>query len=169
MERNNYDRGTSEYNKRNHPVNVQSAKIGEKAADKAINAIYPGYQLIHPDELDSSGSIKGNFDMVYQNADGDVIIVEAKGGSSTLGKKDIGDRSYQQGTTKYAAAITEQMAGSKHASDRKAALAIRTAVQDGNQIQYLHAETPITKTLSGSTVSEVRLSEFDVDIKKLAG
>ena len=54
--------------------------------------------------------------MVYQNANDDVIIVEAKGGSSPLGKMKIGDEYYQQGTTKYAQSITEQMADSKKES-----------------------------------------------------
>ena len=68
--------------------------------------------------------------MVYQNAKGDVIIVEAKGGSSLLGKMKIGNEYYQQGTTEYAKAITESMetnTNPKASTDRQAAQAIRQA------------------------------------------
>lgn len=147
-------------------INNESAKIGEKAADAAIESLYPGYTRIHPTSLDSSTSVRGNFDMVYQNADGDVIIVEAKGGSSPLGKMKIGDEYYQQGTTEYAEAITEQMAGSDKESDYLAAEAINNAVFEGKKVQYLHVKTPITRTSGKSVVEAVEISEFDIDPNK---
>ena len=104
--------------------------------------------------------------MVYQNADGDVIIVEAKGGSSPLGKMKIGDEYYQQGTTEYAEAITEQMAGSDKESDYLAAEAINNAVFEGKKVQYLHVKTPITRTSGKSVVEAVEISEFDIDPNK---
>ncbi|QLE86794.1 hypothetical protein FLM48_17990 [Shewanella sp. Scap07] len=55
------------------------------------------------------------------------------------------------------------------ATDRKAAVAIREAALDDNKIQYLHIETPIVKTDTGSSVGEVNISEFDIDVTKLAG
>ena len=104
--------------------------------------------------------------MVYQNSEGDVIIVEAKGGKSPLGKKQIGDKDYQQGTPEYAEAITENMKKNSKVNgktDREAASAIMEAMDDGNDVKYLHIETPITNTSTGSTVSEVNISEFDID------
>ena len=47
-------------------------------------------------------------------------------------------------------------------TDRAAASAIIEAEEDGNDIKYLHIETPITKTNNNSTVSEVKISEFDI-------
>ncbi|MEZ9138667.1 MULTISPECIES: RHS repeat-associated core domain-containing protein [unclassified Shewanella] len=170
--RDEFDRGTPEYNKQIPPINHQSAKIGEKAADMAVKDKYPGFERIHPDDLDNSSSVSGNFDMVYQNANGDVIIVEAKGGKSPLGKKKIDDEYHQQGTTKYAQAITASMEGNKNANavtDRKAAVAIKEAAEDGSKVQYLHIETPITKTAAGSTVNDVSISEFDIDTTQLVG
>jgi len=162
-ERDKFDRQTEGYNKQIPKVNEQSAKIGEKAADMAVKAKYPDYERIHPDSLDDSTSVSGNFDMVYKNADGDVIIVEAKGGKSPLGKKQIGDVDYQQGTMEYAEAITENM-GEKSAgtTDKKAAKAIKNVAKKNRKVQYLHIETPIVKTDAGSTVSEVKISEFDI-------
>ena len=84
--------------------------------------------------------------MVYQNAEGDVIIVEGKGGKSPLGKKQIGDQDYQQGTAKYAQAITENMDKNGLDSDVDAAHAILNAQKKNKKVQYLHIETPIIKT-----------------------
>ncbi|WP_394203301.1 RHS repeat-associated core domain-containing protein [Shewanella waksmanii] len=170
--RDKHRRGTDAYNQQIPHVNKASAKIGEKAADMAVKAKYPDYQLIHPDDLDNSDSVSGTFDMVYQNPQGDVIIVEAKGGQSTLGKKQIGDQDYQQGTTNYAAAITESMKANREANaatDRKAAKAIQKAAWRKKQVQYLHIETPIAKTDTGSSIGEVNISEFDIDVTKLVG
>ena len=162
-ERDKNARQTDGYNQQIPKVNEQSAKIGEKAADMAVTATYPGYKRIHPDNLDESTSKSGNFDMVYQNAQGDVIIVEAKGGKSPLGKKQIGDQDYQQGTAKYAEAITEIMdESSLNTSDKDAANALKQASIMGNKIQYLHVETPIIKTKDGSAVAQVKISEFDI-------
>ena len=155
---------TQRYNDQIPKINNESAKIGEKAADAAIKIQYPGYERIHPTSLDSSTSVKGNFDMVYQNADGDVIIVEAQGGSSPLGKMKIGDEYYQQGTAKYAEAITKNMAkASPNTTDKKAANAIEVAIESDN-IKYLHIKTPVTKTDGGSIVGEVEISEFDIEL-----
>ncbi|WP_212747845.1 hypothetical protein, partial [Pseudoalteromonas sp. S558] len=155
---------TKRYNDQIPKINNESAKIGEKAADAAIKIQYPGYTRIHPTSLESSTSVKGNFDMVYKNADGDVIIVEAKGGSSPLGKMKIGKEYYQQGTTKYAEAITKNMAkASPNTTDKKAANAIEVAIESDN-IKYLHIKTPITKTDGGSIVGEVEISEFDIEL-----
>ncbi|WP_351011865.1 RHS repeat-associated core domain-containing protein [Shewanella sp. S1-58-MNA-CIBAN-0166] len=161
---------TQRYNDQIPLINNESAKIGEKAADAAIEILYPGYARIHPTSLDSSTSVSGNFDMVYKNADGDVIIVEAKGGSSPLGKKKIGDEYYQQGTTKYAQTITKSMRlKDPDTTDWQAADALKEASLTGKKVQYLHIETPITKTASGSIVGEVNISEFDIDPSKIVG
>jgi len=101
-----------------------------------------------------------------------VIIVEAKGGKSQLGKKRIGKHDYQKGTPEYAQAITNNMKRNKvpgAATDRKAAKAINKAAKKEKSVRYLHVQTPITKTESGSTVSEVKISEFNINLKELAG
>lgn len=151
---------TKRYNDQMPKINNESAKIGEKAADVAIKIQYPGYTRIHPTSLDSFTSVKGNFDMVYKNADGDVIIVEVKGGSSPLD------------TTEYAEAITESMetnTNPKASTDRKAAKAITKAAKKNKNIKYLHVKTPIKKTGAGSEVGEVEISEFDIDKNALRG
>ncbi|MFW1118253.1 hypothetical protein ACEV79_23525, partial [Vibrio parahaemolyticus] len=64
--------------------------------------------------------------MVYLSDDPEeIIIVEAKGGSSPLGSRKIGNMAYQQGTTEYATAITDLMAQKdKDTTEWKAARSI---------------------------------------------
>jgi hypothetical protein len=103
--------------------------------------------------------------MVYEVEDpppGEIIVVEAKGGSSPLGSRKIGNEAYQQGTAEYAAAIIGEM--SKHergTTERKVAKAIRKASRRGCPIRYIHTQSPIS--VSGK-VSKVRVNEFKVDL-----
>ncbi|AVF65607.1 hypothetical protein HLBS07_15900 [Vibrio alginolyticus] len=58
---------------------------------------------------------------------GEIIIFEAKGGSSPLRSRKIGNMAYQQGTTEYATAITVLMAQKdKDTTEWKAARSIKS-------------------------------------------
>lgn len=131
-----------------------------------VQNTYPGAKRLHPKDLDNSGSVSGNFDMVYQLPDGGVVIVEAKGGSSALGKKKIGDTYHQQGTTKYAAAINQNMSESDDEDQIDAASAIQKSAKKGKPVHYLHISTPIDNDTGLSTVT---VKEFDIDASQLAG
>ncbi|EKA5638034.1 RHS repeat protein [Vibrio navarrensis] len=165
-ERDKHAKGSDAYNKQIPKINEQSAKIGEKAADMHVQNAYPGAKRLHPKDLDHSSSVSGNFDMVYQLPDGGVVIVEAKGGSSALGKKKIDKSYYQQGTTKYAAAINQNMLESPDADQVDAALAIQKSAKKGKPVHYLHISTPID---NDSGLSSVSVKEFDIDASQLAG
>jgi len=66
----------------------------------------------------------------------------------------------------YAEAITKSMGEkSEGTTDALAAETLLEARIMGNKVQYLHVETPITKTKAGSTVSVVKISEFDMKPK----
>jgi len=47
-------------------------------------------------------------------------------------------------------------------TDFAAASAIDEAYDFGHKVQYLHIETPINKTVNGSEISKVIISEFDI-------
>ncbi len=51
-------------------------------------------------------------------------------------------------------------------TDKKAALVINKASKKNKKIQYLHIETPIARTDKVSVVSEVKISEFDIDFRR---
>ncbi len=57
--------------------------------------------------------------LVEEPDPGEIIIVEAKGGSSPLGSRKIGNEAYQQGTSKYAAEIVKLMSENKEVSCRR--------------------------------------------------
>ncbi|WP_180777800.1 RHS repeat-associated core domain-containing protein, partial [Vibrio parahaemolyticus] len=121
-------------------INQQSAKIGELVADDFVRNKRPNAKLIHPKDLATSGSKPGDFDMVYLSDDPkEIIIVEAKGGSSPLGSRKIGNEAYQQGTTEYATEITRLMQeNALGTTERRAGNQIKRAIYDGIPIRYLH-------------------------------
>ncbi len=87
--RSNWRRG---YNAQIGNINQQSAKIGELAADDFVQSKRPNAKLLHPKDIGTSISKPGDFDMVYEVEEpppGEIIIVEAKGGSSPLGTRKI--------------------------------------------------------------------------------
>ncbi|WP_025502329.1 hypothetical protein [Vibrio parahaemolyticus] len=59
--------------------------------------------------------------LVEEPDPGEIIIVEAKGGSSPLGSRKIGNEAYQQGTSKYAAEIVKLMSENKEGTTEKLA------------------------------------------------
>ena len=130
---------------------------------------------LSPQNLDASSSVRGNFDLVYKNDKGEILVVEAKGGvSPSLGKKQIGDEDYQQGTTEYFAGTNQEMAQRKAKTgdsadkisriegDNKAAEAIMDAAEDGKEIKYLLIETQLTNEPS-TALKQVKAKEFDFD------
>ena len=155
--------GEEGYNARIGNINQQSAKIGELVADDFVRNIRPNAKLIHPKDLATSGSKPGDFDMVYLSDDPEeIIIVEAKGGSSPLGSRKIGNMAYQQGTTEYATEIVSLMDSKKYGTTEKAAAnSINSAIQDGIPIRYVHTQAEISSSGKGS---KFIAKEFDIDI-----
>ncbi|EGQ9181214.1 hypothetical protein F9H62_24550 [Vibrio alginolyticus] len=114
--------GEEGYNAQIGNINQQSAKIGELAADDFVRSKRPNAKLLHPKDIGTSISNPGDFDMVYEVEEpppGEIIIVEAKGGSSPLGSRKIGNMAYQQGTTEYTAEITNLMSEKKEGTTEK--------------------------------------------------
>ena len=157
--------GQDGYNAQIGKINKQSAKIGELAADDFVRSKCPNAKLIHPKDIGTSISKPGDFDMVYKVEEpppGENIIVEAKGGSSSLGSRKIGNEAYQQGTSKYAAEIISLMDSKKHGTTEKnAANSINSAIQDDIPIRYIHTQAEIS---SSGKVSKFKAKEFDIDI-----
>ncbi|MGR5195351.1 hypothetical protein ACPV4H_15765 [Vibrio rotiferianus] len=135
------------------------------AADDFVRSKYPTAKLLHPEDIETSGSKPGDFDMVYEVEEpppGEIIVVEAKGGCSSLGSRKIGNEAYQQGTSKYAATIMSLMDCKKHGTTEKAAAkSIKSAIQDGIPIRYIHTQAEIS---SSGKVSNLEAKEFDFDI-----
>lgn len=157
--------GEEGYNAQIAKINQQSAKIGELAADDFVRSKRPNAKLLHPKDIGTSISKPGDFDMVYEVEEpppGEIIIVEAKGGSSPLGSRKIGDEAYQQGTSKYASAITDLMAQKgKDTTEWKAARSINKALRKKIPVRYIHTQTAIS---DAGDVSSVNVKEFNVGL-----
>ncbi len=99
--------------------------------------------------------------MVYEVEEpppGEIIIVEAKGGSSPLGSRKID----QQGTTEYATAITDLMAQKdKDTTEWKAARSINKALRKKIPVRYIHTTAAIS---DAGEVSSVNVKEFNVEL-----
>ena len=81
--------------------------------------------------------------MVYEVEEpppGEIIIVEAKGGSSPLGSRKIGNEAYQQGTSKYAEEITKLMSENEDETTEKIAA---KKIRDASDIKVGIAEFKI--------------------------
>ncbi len=160
--------GEEGYNAQIGNINQQSAKIGELAADDFVRSKRPNAKLLHPKDIGTSISKPGDFDMVYlvEKPDpGEIIIVEAKGGSSPLGSRKIGNMAYQQGTTEYAAAIIGEMSKNERGTTEwESATEIKLALKRGRPIRYIHTQTAI---YDAGQVSKVKGKEFKIDLGEL--
>ncbi|MBS9839485.1 type IV secretion protein Rhs, partial [Vibrio alginolyticus] len=163
--------GEEGYNAQIGNINQQSAKIGELAADDFVRSKRPNAKPLHPKDIGTSISKPGDFDMVYEVEEpppGEIIIVEAKAGSSPLGSRKIGNLAYQQGTTEYTAEITNLMSEKKEGTTEKiTARKIQHAASFGIPIRYIHTQANIPE---GGNVSDVKVevSEFKIDSKGLS-
>ncbi|NOH49129.1 RHS repeat protein [Vibrio rotiferianus] len=161
-------RETKGHNAQIAKINEQSAKIGELAADDFVRSKYPTAKLLHPQDIETSGSKPGDFDMVYEVEEprpGEIIIVEAKGGSSPLGSRKIGNEAYQQGTGKYAAEIVKLMSKNKEGTTEKlAADEVQYAALFGRPIRYIHTQASISKSGKASDL-KLEVTEFKIDSK----
>ncbi len=84
-------------------VGRQSEEMGELVTDNLIRKELGDLEDVTV-SLNKAGT--GDFDRIYKDGDR-FIIVEAKGGASTLGSKKIDGKSVQQGNKKYFEAIIE--------------------------------------------------------------
>lgn len=119
-------------------------------------------QLLHGGV--GSGSRAGDFDAVYLVSQGEgkrplVLIVETKGGSSTLGTRTVEGQVEQQGTSRYMLEIARLMsinpdlpAATRHAMGN---------VRLGNvDVRYVLVEAPIGTQAGQSVPRPGRISEF---------
>jgi hypothetical protein len=134
-------------------INEQSRALGEQSADKFIKTEYPGAKPVYG----GAGSRPGDFDLVYKvtGPDGKEIflVVEAKGGSSTLGTRLVegGTMRAEQGTSKYFDSIADNM--------RKQGQAVGADLQVAKaegRVKYLKVQAPINDAPGAS----IKVGEF---------
>jgi hypothetical protein len=81
-----------------------SEELGELAAMAAVEAQFPGAKLIH------RGAGSGTLDLIYRDASGFIIVVEAKGGQGRLITRAVsGVARAEQGTVTYMRSVLKEM------------------------------------------------------------
>ncbi|WP_298511798.1 hypothetical protein [uncultured Kordia sp.] len=127
-----------------------SEQIGDIGAEDAIKKKHGN--INHTDTFEGPGV----FDQVHKTDTGDFILVEAKGGSSTLGSAKHGTQRVEQGTKEYFDYVLGRMRGSGDAAKMRMADDLEAAYDLGN-VRFYKAQTPINS--AGQAQSTV-LTEF---------
>ena len=155
-------------------MNEASRQLGEESAAIWVRQRYPGTGQ-HTPTMVYGGNVSrtGDFDQVWKCSvlEGGKrkvvwVVVEAKGGSSPLG-----NRKTSTGTAPSRAPAsttrTSSARCSSAAASREAVEGLRAAAKNGEQVRYVHVETPIsyTATTGGgekSSLSDVSIRDFDL-------
>jgi hypothetical protein len=137
--RDKHAEGTDKFKEQQQKVVSASKDIGEMATDAAVKKEFgikkPAYE----------GDGPRTFDRVYKTEEGDIIIVESKGGSAELGaKKGTGDYEgeiLQQGTDAYMKQTLNEMANSPDPKAKKMANEILDMLDTPggkDRVKYMH-------------------------------
>lgn len=125
-----------------------SEELGEAAVDAVITAKVPGARKLDT-KLPGKGK-QGEFDRIYIDENGNIYLVEAKGGSSTLGSREVdlasGERvRAQQGSKEYQDDLIARLreAAKTDAGLADTVKAIDDAILNNKQVQYLHMKQEI--------------------------
>ena len=152
-------------------VNEASRQLGEAHAEAYMRENFPDFERTYPTDPDKP-SRSGDFDQVwvkYAKGKGgtqvavEVIIIEAKGGTSPLGaRKTEGGVIAQQGTGAYYDSIAAVMGKGTPEMQRVADI---LSTIDPNKVSYKVVRTPI-EMISGakpkSVVVKVEVGDFDM-------
>ena len=149
-------------------VVAASERLGNLMAVDYMRSAHPTARLLHGDP--SVRGRPGEFDFIYfvpgsPPARDMIIIVEAKGGSGSLGTRHIGTSDFQQGTSAYMGDIARAMQMRTEDPDLLRALRRMQAsdADSGPAVRYLLIEAPLDS--SGSPrVGRVR--EFDLSDRR---
>lgn len=156
-------------------VREQSRMIGEEAGKNYMASRFPdgAAEMIYPKD-GVSNSRSGDFDQVWQVKDEQgnlqIIVIEAKGGTSSLGRrrsdKGPGSQYVEQGSKEYFDTIVSEMIRNKNDNNmRSTAQKLQDAADTGN-VEYLEIRAPIeSKTIrlpDGS--SEITNTALDIKI-----
>jgi hypothetical protein len=115
-----------------------------------------------PNDLMGNGK-QGTFDMVYRDKDGNLVIVEAKGGNSQLGSRKLkygnsdGKRA-QQGTKEYMDDIIANYEA-KLSDDHPFVQELIDA-RDSGAVKYASVRQPLNK--DGSLKNDYVVNEFKI-------
>lgn len=112
-------------------------------------------------DFETPGGKQGQFDYVFEH-DGNIYIMESKGGSSTRGSRKIkGGKRAEQGTPQYRNEIVDIMLNSGISDVQDTALKIQNAINgiDGATINYIQVTQKVNHS-TGEIISKTRVQQF---------
>ncbi|WP_104401527.1 DUF637 domain-containing protein [Vibrio penaeicida] len=150
------DTQLDELSKAKGVVTRSSEALGEKAASSFAKSNNLGKNLEAGPGL---GNGSGRFDQIYEK-DGVITILEAKGGSGTLGSRKVNGINYQQGHPEYTKAILAEMERVGQINP-KVALTRQKIMEawEAGKLQYKVVHQKI-KTDSGA-LDSVKVTDFE--------
>jgi hypothetical protein len=144
-------------------VNEHSRQLGEMAGTSFIRSRYGNQAKLRWPPA-GKGSTPGDFDQIWEITQPDgskrFIVVEAKGGSSSLGTRRVngGRREAEQGSREYFDEIRAVMSRSQDPSSKKVANDLLRALRS-DSIEYLEVRAPIN---GRGQSTGVKVEEFDL-------
>jgi hypothetical protein len=143
-------------------VNEKSRQLGELAGESHIRAKYGDNAVLKWPPV-GKGSTSGDFDQVWQVKDANgvekYVVVEAKGGSSSLGTRKIASgQPAEQGSPEYFEEIIGVMAKAKNPQSKQVARELREASKDG-KVEYWEVRARINRQ---GQATDIKSREFDL-------
>ncbi|MVN85540.1 hypothetical protein GO986_02035 [Deinococcus sp. HMF7620] len=156
-------------------IRDESRQLGELAGTNYIKSQYPESDLVYPPP--GAPSRSGDFDQVWRVKDANgklkYIVIEAKGGSSPLGRRRIESGEFaEQGSKDYFTDILNNMVRNRNADLKAVGRTLDGAYEQGN-VNYLEVRAPVVTTRTTDTqtgqvtvsneVTQVVVREFDLN------
>ena len=129
-----HGKDSKEYKDAARDVIKGSEEAGELAAEAFVKQLDPNASKY---VSATGGSAAGEFDQVYKLSNDRMVIVEAKGGTSTLGSRQTGTTRSQQGTPQYVQSIIDIMIPHWNPAVKATGNALQDAKQAGTLDYYL--------------------------------
>lgn len=163
--------GYQSYKKAQKNMIDASEDMGEAATDALIKKSIPGAEEL-PSKLPGKGK-QGQFDKIYVDQDGNVYLIESKGGKSKLGTSEVdvegvdGVQSYKGKAEQGSEAYKEQMIHnlrkavadkSLPKSTRRELVKTLRALKNAPEVHYLHVQQLIDG--AEDVVSNAKVSKF---------
>lgn len=144
----NLGKHSQEYKDANRDVIKASEEAGEIAAEAFAKQLDPNAQKR---VSATGGSAAGEFDQVYSLSSNRMAIIEAKGGTSSLGSRQTGTQRSQQGTGQYVDSIIDIMVNHSNSAVKNTGNNLQQAKQ-GNTLDYYLVRQPIVNGEAGDII-----------------
>ncbi len=146
-------------------TNEASRQLGEKASEYYAREVRGATERVYPPGDGPSVSRPGEFDQVWkinENGQEKYLVIEAKGGDSRLGTRNVDGETVQQGTSEYFNGISAKMRGDSDPKIAQLGEDLRIARYEGH-VEYVKVQAPIVTKEQKEVLGDVKVSRFILD------